>query len=220
MILSGTILTAILVLQSAANDTPPFPDEMPVETQKIQMPEEAIDGSTRPVSESSWQDTEIELLLQKARESLGEDRYPEALDLYIAATDRRPLDERLQFNLGVAAYRAGDLETSSRAFERASAGEDPIITQSALFNRGNVSYRTALESVERARDAQSREQATEGMANPATLDEPIDALNQALSHYRDAIICSPDTRDARRNAELAHRLRKALEEKQEEQQQQ
>jgi Ca-activated chloride channel family protein len=216
MTVFGTILFALLMLQASEEVSPPAPPPVA----EISLPEELATSQPETVAQSTWQDTEIEVLMQKARNSLEEDRYPEALDLYIAASDRRPLDERLQYNLGVAAYRAGDLETATRAFERASNGTAPEITQSALFNRGNVSYRQALESVERAQSAQSREMATQGQMDPETLDEPIAALEQAMAHYRDAIISSPDNRDARRNAELAHRLIKALEQKQEEQQQQ
>jgi Ca-activated chloride channel family protein len=219
MTVSGTFLIALLVLQSNADVPPISTQEAQQPSPQIEFPEEMTGRQVEPIAESTWQDTEIETLMQKARESLLEDRYPEALDLYIAASDRRPLDERLQYNLGVAAYRAGNMETATRAFERASSGTDPKITQSALFNRGNVSYKQALDSVKNAQNAQSRERATEGQANPQTLDDPISALKQALAHYRDAIIASPDTRDARRNAELAHRLMKALEEKQEEQEQ-
>ncbi len=219
MTVTTTILTALLAVQAGAPNQEPAARDASAVTPRIEIPEETTDTTTQPIAESTWQNTEIELLVQKARESLQEDRYPEALDLYIAASDRRPLDERLQYNLGVAAYRAGALDVATRAFERASAGDDPKITQSALFNRGNVSYRRALDLVEDARDTQSRERASEGQADPQTLEQPIDALKQALSHYRDAIIASPDSRDARRNAELAHRLMKALEETQEEQQQ-
>jgi tetratricopeptide (TPR) repeat protein len=216
MTLFGTILIALLMPQS----TEGTPASVSSPISEIGLPEEMSASQPEAVSESTWQDTEIEVLMQKARNSLQEDRYPEALDLYIAASDRRPLDERLQYNLGVAAYRAGDMETATRAFERASNGSDPDITQSALFNRGNVSYRQALKSVENAQTTQSREMATQGRMDPETLDDPIEALEQALTHYRDAIISSPNNRDARRNAELTHRLIKALEQKQEEQEQQ
>ena len=220
MTLTTTMLTAFLAIQASATVEEPTLQESADATPMISLPEESTGTATQPIAESTWQNTEIELLMRKARESLQEDRYPEALDLYIAASDRRPLDERLQYNLGVAAYRAGDLDVATRAFERASSGDDPEITQSALYNRGNVSYRRALDLVEQARNTQSREMASEGQADPETLEQPIDALEQALSHYRDAIIASPDSKDARRNAELAHRLMKALEETQEEQQQQ
>ena len=220
MTMTVTILSAFLTMQSNAIVQQPTVQEGPDAIPTISLPEESTGTATQPIAESTWQNTEIELLMQKARESLQEDRYPEALDLYIAASDRRPLDERLQYNLGVAAYRAGDLDVATRAFERASTGNDPKITQSALFNRGNVSYRTALDQVENARNTQTRELASEGQADPQTLEQPIEALKKALSNYKDAIIASPDSRDARRNAELAHRLMKALEETQEEQQQQ
>ena len=220
MIMTATMLTAFLAIQSSTTVQEPTLQEASDATERISIPEESTDSATQPIAESTWQNTEIELLMQKARESLQEDRYPEALDLYIAASDRRPLDERLQYNLGVAAYRAADLDVATRAFERASSGDDPVITQSALYNRGNVSYRRALDLVENARNTQTREMASEGQVDPETLEQPIDALKKALSHYRDAIVASPYSRDARRNAELAHRLMKALEETQEEQQEQ
>ena len=203
---TGLILTTLLSIQAdpmlSSVEQAPIEEMVPIELPR----DEATEDQPAQIAESTWQNTEIETLIAQARESLIEDRYPEALDLYIAASDRRPLDERLQYNLGVAAYRAGDLEVATRAFERASTGADPDLTESALFNRGNVSYRRALELVETAQNTQSRELASQGEVDPGTLDDPIEALKQAISHYRDAIIASPDTRDARRNAELAHRL--------------
>lgn len=170
MIMTTTMLTAFLAIQSSATVQEPTLQDGPDATPRISLPEESTGTTTQPIAESTWQNTEIELLMRKARESLKEDRYPEALDLYIAASDRRPLDERLQYNLGVAAYRAGDLDVASRAFERASSGDDPKITQFALYNRGNVSYRRALDLVEEARNTQSREMASEGQADPQTRD--------------------------------------------------
>ena len=99
-------------------------------------------------SESFLESIKVEDLLMTARNALTADQFPEALAAYTVATDRLPQDERIQYNLGIAAYRAGDLETAARAFETAAASTDPDLTAASLFNRGNVSYRQALDVIQ------------------------------------------------------------------------
>ena len=178
-----------------------------------------IDNTVQEEADAFLESIKVEDLLNQARNALNADQFPEAAAAYAVAADRIPSDERLQYNLGVAAYRAGDLETSARAFELSADSDDPDLTSASLFNRGNVAYRTALETLEAAQEAQ-REEAASGQVDPATLDAPIQALDEAIGRYRDAIGTSATNRDARRNAELAHRLKKALEEQQQQQEQQ
>ena len=209
-----TLLSSLLLLQAPADIVPPA-NAQP--EQEIAIPEEE-DAQLNPEgNEELFKSLVIDDLISQANDALIADRYPEALGLYTAASDRLPRDERLQYNLGVAAYRAGELETAARAFERAASSSNAQLTESALFNRGNVAYREALETVQAAQNQQREQAMQDGAPDPAALDAPIQALEQAIQHYRDAIGTAPGNRDARRNAELAHRLMKALEQEQEQQ---
>ena len=208
--LSCLIILPLAFTQMPVQDAPQI--ALPVDTLN-EPAEEPVDR--QPLLDA----TLIDELVDRARLSLAEDRFPEAVELYTEVSDRLPNDQRFQYNLGVASYRSGDLESAARCFERAATTGDPSLTQSALFNRGTVSYRRALDAVQEAQNQQGQQRADGGAVDPALLDDPIQALEQAISHYRDAITASADNRDARRNAELAHRLMKALEQEQEEQEQ-
>ena len=219
MMFSGVTLSQLvlpLVLLQAPNDEILMPDVM---LQSDPVVEVDAASSDRLENESFLESIKVEDLLMTARNALTADQYPEALAAYTVATDRLPQDDRIQYNLGIAAYRAGDLETAARAFERSAGSSNPDLTAAALFNRGNVSYRQALNSVQAAQSEQQNQRAQQGAPDPATLDDPIQALDTAISHYRDAIATEPGNRDARRNAEIAWRLKKALEQQQEEQEQ-
>ncbi|MEC8818362.1 MAG: tetratricopeptide repeat protein, partial [Planctomycetota bacterium] len=191
------------------------------QSQEITLPELPAVETTEPIVQPDRQLTEqsLEELLDQARRSLEGNRYPEAVELYTEVSDRLPGDQRVQYNRGVAAYRAGDLESAARAFDRAAGSADQELTQAALFNRGTVSYRAALDAIRQAQARQSAQQAEGGTPDPGVLQEPIEALNQAIGHYRDAITASSNHRDARRNAELAYRLLKELQQQQDQQEQ-
>jgi hypothetical protein len=219
MTTAGLVFSQVLlqlVMFQAPNEDVLMPD--------IVMPSDSIrsdDGGPNDETntESFLESIKVEDLLMTARNALTADQFPEAMAAYTVATDRLPQDQRIQYNLGIAAYRAGDLETAARAFERSADSPNPELTAAALFNRGNVSYRQALDSVQAAQSEQQIQSAEQGAPDPTTLDDPIQALETAISHYRDAITTEPGNRDARRNAELAWRLKKALQEQQEQQEQ-
>ena len=208
--LSYLIILPLTFAQMPAQEAPQI--SLPVDT--LNEPAEEPVARDRLLDEAV-----IDELLDRARSSLAEDRFPEAVEFYTEVSDRMPGDQRFQYNLGVASYRSGDLEAAARCFERAATTGDPALTQSALFNRGTTSYRRALDAVQEAQTQQSQQRSSGENVEPTLLDDPIKALEQAINHYRDAITASENNRDARRNAELAHRLMKALQEQQEQQEQ-
>ena len=114
-----------------------------------------VPGMTTEAADAFLESIKVEDLLDQARNALNADQYPEAAAAYAVAADRLPRDERLQYNLGVAAYRAGDLDTARRAFELSSNSSNPELTAASLFNRGNVAYRSALAAIESAQAAQT-----------------------------------------------------------------
>jgi Ca-activated chloride channel homolog len=67
-------------------------------------------------------------------------RYAEAQQLYRQLLDQNPNDPRLHFNLGTAAYRAGDLEQALRSFTNSLTAPDLRLQQKSFYNLGNALY--------------------------------------------------------------------------------
>ena len=100
MTMTATMLTAFLAIQSGATVQEPTLQEGSDATPTISLPEESTGTATQPIAESTWQDTEIELLMRKARESLQEDRYPEALDRRRGASELVDDNQRVFSSVG------------------------------------------------------------------------------------------------------------------------
>jgi Ca-activated chloride channel family protein len=71
-----------------------------------------------------------------------EGHYQEALQAFTDAQVERPEDPRLMFNLGAAHYRNKDYEAAGKAFGQAALKGDPALRAQALYNLGNIAFRT------------------------------------------------------------------------------
>ena len=94
-------------------------------------------------------------------------RYEEALQMYKEALVERPESARLHLNVGDAQFRLGDFERALREFERVAAADDPALSASGHYNKGNThfqlqdypaaaeAYRQALQRVPGDADAKA-----------------------------------------------------------------
>jgi Ca-activated chloride channel family protein len=115
--------------------------------------------------------------------------YTQASKEYEASARKRPAVAKLQFDVGSAAYKAGDLKTATAAFQTAVKTGDPVVQESAYYNLGNTEYRTG----EHAQQAQ-----------PQTT---IERWQAALKSYETALQLRPADTDAKFNHDLVqHRL--------------
>ncbi|QDS96514.1 hypothetical protein FF011L_53260 [Roseimaritima multifibrata] len=112
------------------------------------------------------------------------------------------LKYRLDYNLGVAQYRKGEIAAAKEQFMQASASSDTPLAAAARYNLGNCFYADAVASAEQDKPA------------------AIEALTQAIDHYRGSLSGDPNHTDARANIELAGQLLKKLQEEQQQQEQQ
>ena len=150
--------------------------------------------------------------------SLGAAPLAVALLLGQAATEpasekARPAPE-VRYNEGVALYREGRLSEAKERFGDAASRARAEVAARALYNGGTTRYAETLPLV-------AADQSDEARA--AMRPQAIVALEDALQTLKDAMRADPGNRDARVNAELAHRLLKKLREeerRQEEEQQQ
>jgi len=152
-------------------------------------------------------------LLRQAREAFAGQRYAEALDLYDELRQLHPQEAEIPYNMGVAAYRQGDLARAAELFDEARMlAVDPALRAKSAYNLGTTAYRRSLEQPQDPAEAASQ------------LGDATGDLERALEHFREAIDAEPADLDARANGELAYRwleqLRRMQEQMQQQQQQQ
>ena len=124
-------------------------------------------------------------------------RFESALREYEKLLREKPLDARLHYNAGAAAFQAKDYERAQQHFGAASGGQDTNLQQRALYNLGNAQFR-----------------AGEADANTS---ERMKLWEQALKSYEETVKLNEKDQDAIYNRDL---VQKKLEELKQQQQQQ
>jgi Ca-activated chloride channel family protein len=148
-------------------------------------------------------------LLRQAEQAFADQRYGEAVDLYDQLRQRYPQEAQIPYNMGVAAYRQGDLARAAELFDQARVlAADPALRARSAYNLGTTAYRKSLEQPQDPAEAQTQLQNATG------------DLEQALAHFREALDADPGDEDARANGELAYRWLEQLKQMQQQQQQQ
>ena len=128
--------------------------------------------------------------------------YAQADTEYEASAQRRPAEAKLQFDVGAAAYKAGDLKSAATAFQNAIQTGTPLVQQSAYYNLGNAEYRVG----ERTQQAQPQ--------------STIEHWQAAVKSYDAALQMRPSDGDAKFNRDLVQRKLAQLQQQQAQQQQQ
>lgn len=146
-------------------------------------------------------DVDLRAALEQANQAMADQDYPAAVKAYQKAIEADPDQPGLAYNLGVAAYKQGQLEEAKDRFTQALQNATPNVEARAKFNLGNVAYAQALKKVQAAPEA-------------------IQLLRSAVAHYRDALEVRPDDVDARANIESAWLLLDKLRQQQEKQKKQ
>jgi len=67
-----------------------------------------------------------------------DDRYDEALKMYVEAQALEPEAPELHYNIGNVLFRKGEYDKAAEEYLRAQAADDPKLSQAATFNRGNA----------------------------------------------------------------------------------
>jgi Ca-activated chloride channel family protein len=151
-------------------------------------------------------------LVREAQRALDSEQFADAERLLAEAARLMPGEASLPYNLGVARYRQGDYAGAAKAFTRAAElANDANLRARAAFNQGTSTYAQALKSLEGGQGGADVEE---------PLKESMDLVGNSLEQLKTAIEADPKDRDARANAELAHRLLKQLEAMQQQMQQQ
>lgn len=128
--------------------------------------------------------------------------YQEAVKDYSASAEKQPANAQLHFNVGAAAYKAGEFDSAQKAFERALKTEELPVQQSAYYNLGNSQYRLGQQS-ERAHP-----------------EATIKNWQSAVQSYDAALQIKPNDADAKFNRDLVKRKLEQLQQQQKQQQKQ
>jgi len=147
-------------------------------------------------------------LLRQAADAMAGDQYDQALELYEQARALRPDVAEIPYNMGVAAYRAGDLDRAGTLFDEARRlATDPQLRAHSAYNLGTTAFQRAM-----------RQENPTGES--ADLDHATEELRHAIEQFRETLATDPGDDDARANGELAWRWLKQLEQMQQQMKQQ
>ena len=127
---------------------------------------------------------------------------------YAAAAQRDPKKPDLQFNVGTAAYKAGQFPQAAEAFQKSLDGKpsaDPkrlAAQEDAYYDLGNTLYRSGQKT------------------EPSNAQQTIQTWEQAVKTYGAALQLRPNDTDAKYNRDLVQRKLDQLKKQQEQQQKQ
>ncbi len=128
-------------------------------------------------------------------------KFKQSADEYGRALAHSPNDVKLQYNLGVAAYKSGEYAKASDALGRSLHAERLDLQENAYYDLGNVLFRVGQETV-----AKQPEQTTE-------------KWRKSIASYESALKLNPKDQDAIYNRDLVKRKLAALEQQQQKQKQ-
>ncbi len=103
----------------------------------------------------------------------------------------QPKSPALQFDLGSAAYKSGDLDTALHAFSHAVTSSDPQLRAKAEYNLGNTLFQRGAAQKEK--------------------EPKIQEWKNALQHYDQTLKAEPQNQDAEFNRDVINKLIAELE---------
>jgi Ca-activated chloride channel family protein len=128
-----------------------------------------------------------------------EGKFKQSADEYGRALAHSPNDVKLQYNLGVAAYKSGEYAKAGDALGRSLHADRLDLQENAYYDLGNVLFRVGQETV-----AKQPEQTTE-------------KWKKSIASYESALKLNPKDQDAIYNRDLVKRKLAALEQQQQKQ---
>ena len=126
-------------------------------------------------------------------------KFKQSADEYGRALAHSPNDVKLQYNLGVAAYKSGEYAKAGDALGRSLHSERLDLQENAYYDLGNVLFRVGQETV-----AKQPEQTAE-------------KWKKSIASYESALKLNPKDQDAIYNRDLVKRKLAALEQQQQKQ---
>ncbi len=134
---------------------------------------------------------------QAAERAYKQGNYDDAEDEYSDAVQAHPNVAPLQFNMGAAAYKAGDFDKALPAFQKALGSDQIELQQQAYYNLGNTQFRVGEK--------------TEASAP----DDTVKRWQEAVQAYDAALKLKADDADAKYNREFVQKKLEHLQKQQE-----
>ncbi|MBF0385336.1 MAG: tetratricopeptide repeat protein [Candidatus Omnitrophica bacterium] len=128
--------------------------------------------------------------------------YAESIEKYNKALKKDPNSEIVNYNLGSAQYKNGNLEDALMFYQQALLGKDKMVRENAHYNLGNTYYYYGL-----------------GLEKD-NIDKAIEAVEKSLANYEKALGINIKDEDAKANHDFVKKELERLKKKQEEQKQQ
>jgi Ca-activated chloride channel family protein len=138
---------------------------------------------------------------QSAERAYKSGQFAKAQSDYAGAA-KNARDPRLDFNLGAAAYRNGDLDAATKSFEAALHTDDLKLQERAYYNLGDATYRGGEKTL---KDGKT--------------DDTIRTWKQSVSDYEAALRLDAKDTDAQYNLDFVKKRLADLEKKQDEKKQ-
>jgi Ca-activated chloride channel family protein len=138
---------------------------------------------------------------QSAERAYRDGQFAKSQADYAGAARSKPGDPKLDFNLGAAAYRNGDLDAATKSFQSALRTDDLALQERGYYNLGDALYRDG-------------ERALKG----GKKDETIGTWKKAVSGYEAALRLDSKDADAIYNRDFVKGRLAELEKQQQEQQ--
>lgn len=126
-------------------------------------------------------------------EAYEREDYKGAMTEFDKQLQKRKESAELNFDLGTAAYKAGELGKALDAFSNAMTSPDPSLRSAAEYNLGNTLFQQGAQQQQK--------------------DQRVQRWKDALQHYEQALKVTPGNKDAEYNRDV---VRKLLEETQKE----
>ena len=117
--------------------------------------------------------------------------YKGAMSEFDRQLQRMRESEALHFNLGAAAYKAGDFGKALEAFAKAVTSPDPQLRAAAEYNIGNTLFQRGAAAAEK--------------------DKKVREWKDALQHYEQALKVEPQNKNAEFNRDVVRKLLEELE---------
>ena len=136
----------------------------------------------------------------KGLEAYEREDYTGAQDQFSNQLKRLPESQALEFDLGAAAYKAGDFGKALESFAKAVTSPALPLREASEYNIGNTLYQRGAAQKDKA--------------------PKIREWKNAIQHYDEALKIDPQNADAKYNRDLVQRLIDDLEKKEEEQKKQ
>ncbi len=153
-------------------------------------------ASAPTFAQSPLSEKEAATRINAANGLLREGKVDDAIAAYREVVPDHQQKYELNYNLAVAEYRKGNIDSAEQLFNEVAGSGNANISADSRYNLGNCQYAKAITLADKDKPA------------------AVERLRHAISNYRGSLRGNPNNPDARANIELAGELIRKLEEEQ------